>query len=130
MSGASPFPSLTATRDAGLLRRAILAGEFVLINVSQDEEDDEEGQGALTAEIDGFEALVMFTSEELAGEFVNGQEDLFGEDEQVEGIVVEGVALLDYLPEGYGVLVDPEFEQASVLDPALVAEVLGAEDGE
>lgn len=123
----SPFPSLTATRDVDSLRKVILAGEFVLISVSsgEDGDDDDDGYGALTAEIDGFEALVVFSSETLAGEFVNGQEDLFEDGEEVEGIVVEGDALLEYLPDGFGMLVDPEFDDASVIDPPLAKSILG-----
>ncbi|QDT07012.1 hypothetical protein K227x_54360 [Rubripirellula lacrimiformis] len=134
MATKSPFPALTESRNAESIRKAILAGEFVLISVADDEVADEGGDdeayGALTAEIEDFEALVVFTSEEIAGEFVNQQEDLFGEGEEVEGIVVEGNALLEYLPEGYGMLFDPEFEDASVVDPALAAEVLAGGDDE
>ncbi|TWU56434.1 hypothetical protein Poly51_23440 [Rubripirellula tenax] len=129
MSGKSPYPALTESRDAEAIRKLILAGEFVLISVEEEDEGNDDGEegsyGALTAEIDGFEALVVFTSEKIAGEFVNQQADLFGEGEEVEGIVVEGDALLEYLPEGFGMLVDPEFDDACVVDPALVIEVLG-----
>lgn len=126
----SPFASLIAIRDADSLRQLLLASEFVLISVSNaDEEgdDDDDGYGALTAEIDGFEALVVFTEEQLAGTFVRDQDDIFGEGEEVEGIVVEGDALLEYLPEGFGMLVNPEFEDASVIDPALAGEVLASD---
>lgn len=128
MSGTSPYPALTESRDAAAIRKLILSSEFVLISIEEEEsegDDSEEGSyGALTAEIEDFEALVVFTSEKIAGEFVNSQEDLFGEGEEVEGIVVEGDALLEYLPEGFGMLIDPEFDDACVIDPALTVEVL------
>lgn len=128
MSTTSQFASVVATRDAASLRQLILAGEYVLISVAseEDEAEEDDSYGALTAEIDGFEALVVFTSEEIAGTFVREQEDIFGEGEEVEGIVVEGDALLEYLPEGFGMLIDPELDDASVIDPALAVEVLGS----
>ncbi len=133
MPDSSPFPALTEARNAEEIRKLILAGEFVLISVVDETEDgeevdDEDSYGALTAEIDGFEALVVFTSEKIAGEFVNDQDDLFGDGEEVEGIVVEGDALLEYLPEGFGMLIDPEFEDACVIDPALATQVLANGD--
>lgn len=112
-----------ADRDAAKLRSLILASEFVLLSVSEDEED-EENVGALTAEIGDFEVLVAFTSEQNAGVFVREMGDLFEDEEGVDGVVVEGEALLEYLPEGFGLLLNPEVEDASVMDPALVTEIV------
>ena len=118
------FLDAIADRDAAAIRREMSGTEFVLISMSDGtEEDDDEGSGALTAEIDGHDALVVFTSEELAGQFVKDQDDLFEDSEEVEGLVVEGDALLEYLPEGFGMLIDPEVEEAAMIDPDLAAAV-------
>jgi excinuclease UvrABC helicase subunit UvrB len=92
--------------------------------MSDGSEEDEEGSGALTAEIDGEDALVVFTNETLAGQFVKEQEDLFEDSEEVEGLVVDGEALLEYLPEGFGMLIDPEVEESAMIEPELAAQVV------
>ena len=113
-----------ADRDAAAIRKEMAGAEYVLISMSDGTEDEEDGSGALTAEIDGEDALVVFTTEALAGEFVKEQEDLFEDSEEVEGLVVEGEALLEYLPEGFGMLIDPEVEESAMIDSALAAEVV------
>lgn len=126
MAGTSPFPKLVEDENVEGLRSQILSGEFVLISVSDEgESGEDEAYGALTAEIEeGYEALVVFTSEKIAGDFVNQQEDLFEDGEEVEGIVVEGDALLEYLPEGFGMLFDPEFDDNTcILNPVLAAKL-------
>ncbi len=127
MADLSPFPKLVEDENIDGLRSLLLSREFVLISVSDEGEGDaEDAYGALTAEIDaGYEALVVFTSEEIAGQFVNQQEDLFEDGEEVEGIVVEGDALLEYLPEGFGMLIDPEVEKSTcIVNPVLAAKLL------
>jgi len=106
------------------LHSKILASEFVLLSTSKAEDNEDENVGALTAEIGDFEVLVAFTSEENAGAFVQEMGELFGEDESVDGILVEGAAMLEYLPEGYGLLLDPELENSSIMDPRVTAEIL------
>jgi hypothetical protein len=106
------------------LHTKILASEFVLLSTSQSEDSEDENIGALTAEIEDFEVLVAFTSEENAGNFVQEMGELFAEDESVDGILVEGAAMLEYLPEGYGLLLDPELENASIMDPRMTADIL------
>ena len=111
-------------RDADQLRSLILAREFVMISVSGNEDDDDNSVGALTAELGDFEVLVVFTSEQNAGVFVREMSDLFENEEEVDGVVVDGDAVLEYLPEGYGILLDPEIEDVSLIDPTLAAEIL------
>ena len=50
--------------------------------------------------------------------------DLFSEDESVDGILVDGAAMLEYMPEGYGLLLDPELEPNSLMAPDVTAGVL------
>jgi hypothetical protein len=125
----SDFSKLFAAideRDAAQVRSLILANEFVLISISDGEDDDDENVGALTAEIGDFDVLVAFTSEENAGVFVGEMGELFEEEEGVDGVVVDGEALLEYLPDGFGLLLNPEVEDASIVDPTLAAEIASA----
>lgn len=124
------FLDAIAEGDPAEIRKMMAGAEFVLISMSDgtEGESEDEGSGALTAEIEGQEALVVFTSEELAGQFVNEQEDLFEDTEEVEGLVVEGDALLQYLPEGFGMLIDPEFDGAAMIDPDLAAQIAALEE--
>ena len=110
-------------RDASQLRSLMLAREFVMISISGDE-DDNDSVGALKAELGDFEVLVVFTSEQNAGVFVREMGELFENEEEVDGVVVEGDAVLEYLPEGFGMLLNPEIESASLIDPMLAAEIL------
>lgn len=125
----SQISEAVAERDVASLRTVLLGHEFVLISVS-DGTDDEENVGALTAELEGFDVLVAFTSESRAGEFVGEMDELFEDNEEVEGVVVEGDAMLEYLPEGYGILVDPEADGACVIEPTLASEVIGDSDSD
>ena len=110
-------------RNASQVRSLILAREFVMISISG-EEDDDDNVGALTAEMGDFDVLVVFTSEQNAGVFVREMGELFENEEEVDGVVVEGNAMLEYLPEGFGILLNPEIESACVIEPALAAEIL------
>jgi len=124
MSDSTALFDAIAERDASQVRSLISESDFFVISVSdQDGEDDE--VAAMTAEIGEFEALVAFTSEKAATTFVTEREDLFGDEEGVDGVLVEGTMLLEYLPEGFGLLLDPESEEASIIDPSLASEIAG-----
>ena len=106
------------------IHRKILASEFILLSTSKAGEDDDDNVGALTAELEEAEVLLAFTTEENAKTFVDGMADLFSEDESVDGILVDGAAMLEYMPEGYGLLLDPELEPNSLMAPDVTAGVL------
>ena len=108
-------------RDAKKANSLIQAGEFVLLSTSGDGEDDGDN-GAMIAEIEGVEMLVVFSEEKSAGDFVRDNGDLFEGDDEVDGMVVDGGALLDYMPDEFGILLDPQEDEALVIDPALIAE--------
>jgi hypothetical protein len=114
-----------ASRDAATLHRLIVQRQFVLVSVGDDQEDGD-GMGALTAEIDHHDVMVAFTSETLAGEFVAGMTDLFGQEDEVQGFIVDGESLLEYLPSAYGLLLNPETSAIGLIDAALIGEVLSA----
>lgn len=118
----SDIATATTQRDASRLSSLINASEFIMISIAEGDQQ-EEAVGALTAEVSGFEVLVAFTTEENAGEFVRAQGELFEDGEDVDGVVVEGGALLDHLPEGYGLLVDPETDAAALIEPSLAEEI-------
>jgi hypothetical protein len=124
----SPLQDAVLEGDARLLRQLLLASEFVLLSTVQSEEDPDLNVGAITAEIEDIEVLIAFTSERTAGDFVQENGDLFASDESVDGVVVDGAALLDYLPDGFGILMDPESDGAIVIEPGLLHDVkeLGA----
>lgn len=104
-----------AEGDASKLRDVIRANRFFLINIQHEGEGEEE-MGALTADVDDKPVLVVFSSEGHAEQFVNEVSDMFEESDEVQGFVVDGEALLDYLPEDYGLLFDAESEDAQYVD--------------
>jgi hypothetical protein len=113
-----------AAGDADQTRLLLIASEFILIRVNE-EEDDDENFGALTADVDGTDVLVAFTSEQTASDFISQMgEELFDKEEEIDGFVVDGETLLDYLPENFGVLIDPEHENTAVLTAELVKRIL------
>ena len=85
------IPDAILERDAKRISELILAAEFVLLNTVVGEDEDDSNVGAMTAEIEDMEVLVVFSEENSAGEFVRENGDLFEEDEEVEGVVVEGI---------------------------------------
>jgi hypothetical protein len=119
----SPLQDAVLEGDARLLRQLLLTSEFVLLSTAQSEEDPDLNVGAITAEIEDIEVLIAFTSEKTAGEFVQESGDLFASDESVDGVVVDGEALLEYLPDGFGILMDPESDSAIVIEPGLLRDV-------
>jgi len=108
------YATAIEAKDAAALRALILASDFILINVPG-EDDDEEGMGALTADIDDTPVLVAFSTEDHAGTFVGAMSDMFDEVDEVHGFLVEGDALLEYLPEDYGLLIDPETDDIQLI---------------
>lgn len=115
-----------ANRDAKALRSEVVGMEFILINVQEEDDDEDDGMGALTADVDDQPVLVAFTSEKHAERFVTAMAEIFEGSDEVQGFVVEGDALLEYLPEDYGILFDPETADAQFVDPTFARELLKA----
>ncbi len=114
-----------AEREAKKLKSLIESHEFIVLSTAS--EDGDEPEGAFTAQIEEMEALVVFSSEEIAEGFVESSSDLFGDDEEVEGILVAGPALLEFLPVDFAVLLDPETDNAVILEPKLIEEIKASE---
>ena len=121
MKNSNELGEAIAERDRAEIRRLILQTDFIVISVDTDE--TEESVAPLTAEIQDFEVLMAFTSEQTAGRFVDAMSELFSEEEEVEGTLVEGATLLESLPEGFGLLLDAESDHAGLIDPALAKEL-------
>ena len=115
-------------RDAVLVRQLFDAAEFVLLTVSDEEEDeDEEGASVFSTDMDGMDLLVAFTNEQAAGDFVRSMEEIYEEGDEIEGYVLDGDALLDYMPPEHGVYLNPESDDSLVIDHDLIQLVQKAE---
>lgn len=110
-----------AERDLSEIHSLIKNNEFILLSTAQEDQGGHEG--AFIADIDGMEALMVFSSNEVAKQFVDESSDSISPDEEIGGIIIEGEALLDYLPEHYGILLDAECDSALIIEPELVQQV-------
>jgi hypothetical protein len=99
--------------------------DFTLIEEWDDDVEMEDGaKGAMILEVDGYPALLAFTSQQCAGDFVAAMPDLVGDDGTAPGFVVGGDSLFEYLPDGYGLILNPETEkECEVLSPDLAAQI-------
>lgn len=109
-------------RDAVLVRQLFDTVEFVLLSSSEEgqQEDDDEGVNVFSADLDGMPVLVAFTNEEAATEFVHSVESGYNEGDEIEGYVLDGGALLEYMPPEHGLLLNAESEDAMLIDPELL----------
>ncbi|WP_182867356.1 SseB family protein [Rhodopirellula sp. JC639] len=107
-------------RDAVLVRQLFGAAEFVLLTMSDEEDDDEEGANVFSTDLDGMHLVVAFTSEQTAGDFVHSMEEYYEEGDEIEGYVLDGDALLQYMPPEHGLFLNPESEQSLVIDHDLL----------
>ena len=116
-------------RDAVLVRQLFDTAEFVLLTMSEEEDDDDEEEGAnvFSTDLDGMDLLVAFTNEQAAGDFVHSMEDIYEEGDEIEGYVLDGDALLQYMPPEHGLYLNPESDDSLVIDHDLIELVLKAE---
>jgi hypothetical protein len=114
-------------RDAVLVRQLFDTAEFVLLTVSDEGDDDEEGANVFSTDMDGMDLLVAFTNEQAAGDFVRSMEEIYEEGDEIEGYVLDGDALLDYMPPEHGVFLNPESDDSLVIDHELIQLVQKAE---
>lgn len=114
-------------RDAVLVRQLFDSAEFVLLTMSDEEDDDEEGANVFSTDLDGMDLVVAFTNEQAAGDFVHSMEDIYEEGDEIEGYVLDGDALLEYMPPEHGLYLNPESEDSLVIDYELLELVAKAE---
>lgn len=107
--------------DAVSACELIVNGEFTLFELI--DEDDEEGQATMTADVEDYQALVAFTNEELAAEFAGAMPDFFSDEEEVPAFLIDGGSLLNQLPEGFGILLNPETEETVILPPDFIERI-------
>jgi len=124
----SPLHQAVSENDPNAVRTLLLGREFVLLSTTVGDQGDDGEFGAVTAELGNLEVLLAFSSEQAAGQFVHDSSDLFEEDEEVDGLVVDGSAMLEQIPQGFGILLDTETDDALVIEPGLLAENGGASE--
>jgi hypothetical protein len=113
--------------DAGEVARWIAQRDFTLVETPED--SDGEGKAALIADVDDCPMLVAFTSESQAALFARAMPELLDADGKLPAFVVYGQSFLANLPEGCGVLLDPETDDCVVIPPDLIDAVRAAGDG-
>lgn len=89
--------------------------QFTLVSLS----NDEDSLSAMILETEEFPALVAFMSSEHAEEFVDSIADQI-EGEEVDLFEVSGEDLLTPLAKEFGLLINPESDDAVMIEPALL----------
>ena len=89
--------------------------QFTLVSLS----NDEESLSAMILETDEFPALVAFLSSEHAEQFVDSISDQI-EGEEVDLFEVAGEDLLFPLSSEFGLLINPESDDAVMIEPKLL----------
>ena len=108
-------------RDAAKIAALIANADFTLIETPEDSADD--GKAALSVEVDGYPAIVAFTSEDYASIYVDEEPDLLESDGTVPAFVVGGTDFLAFLSDGFGAILNPHSDNCVVLPPNLIAQV-------
>lgn len=97
--------------------------EFILIEISSENSDENqeivETTSALTVEIDGFLALVAFTSHQYV-ELFSEESEMFEENETIPCFVLTGAELVSLLPPKLGILFNPDSDDCFLMDPEVL----------
>lgn len=112
-------------KDKAAVLEWIHAENFTLVSLT----DEEESLSAMVLETDDFPALVAFLGTELAEEFVDSISDQI-EGDEVELFEVAGVDLLPPLDRSFGLLINPESDDAVIIEPGLLHDDEADEDDE
>lgn len=107
--------------DVAEAARLIADQKFTLIELP--DESDEEGHAIVSAEVDGQPGIVAFTSSDHAGVFAGSIPELAGDDGDVLGVLVDGDGIFAYLPEGFGLLLNPESDNPYFLSPEFIGQI-------
>lgn len=94
--------------------------ELWLINAT----DDEEEIAPLCADVDGYETVVCFLSLEDSQRFAEENPSLLDNDDELPLFAVHGQDLLENLPDEMGLVINPESEDAIMLDHGCAADLL------
>ena len=104
------------------IARLFPAHSFTLIELA-DESEDEGGMAALTAEVEDFLVLVVFTSNEHVEQFAEKVPDMFESEDEIPGFTANGTELMNCLPDDFGILFNPESSDCFVLSPAVIEQL-------
>jgi hypothetical protein len=113
--------------DAAEIAKLLRQVEFMVAEAP--EESDGDDKAGLVVEVDNFPAMAVFTSDEHARTFAETDPDLLDADGTMPAFVVPGTDLLAYLPEEFGLLLNPESDECAVVSPDLMMRVRNAEAG-
>jgi hypothetical protein len=107
--------------DKQAIDRWIRNEQFTLVALAEEDgESEEEGAlSALVVETEEFPAVVAFMSSEDAQRFVDSIADQI-EGESVNLFEVDGDALLQPMSEDFGLLINPESDDAIMIEPRLL----------
>lgn len=109
--------------DPSAIAQLIHQQQFTLIEESSSSFG---GRTPLSVDMDGWPALVAFTSPDNVGKFAGRVPELLGADGRLPTYAVGGTDFLRQLPDGFGVLLNPETNECAVIPPALADRVKGA----
>ena len=101
--------------DKDAIMTWIRGEQFTLVSLS----NDEDSLSAMILETEEFPALVAFMSSDHAEEFVDSIADQI-EGEEVDLFEVSGEDLLTPLAKEFGLLINPESDDAVMIEPALL----------
>lgn len=106
--------------DAAEIGRFLRGQEFTLIEAASHEDG---GKSPLVGDINDVPVLVAFTSSQHAAQYASKYPDTLDEQGLLPAFVVGGENLLEFLPQGFGVIFNPEAAEAETgaIDPDLVA---------
>jgi|GEM_PF-3100569 hypothetical protein len=107
-----------ADNDLPLLYSLVTKNEFILLSSSKDEQGRHDG--AFIVEIDDMEALLVFTENDIAKQFVEGANASAEDPEEIDGIYIEGPALIDYLPSDYAIMLDADCDNTLIIEPGII----------
>ena len=114
--------------DKQAIDRWIRNEQFTLVALAEDADSEEEGAlSALVVETEDFPAVVAFMSSEDAQRFVDSIADQI-EGETVNLFEVDGDALLQPMSEDFGLLINPESDDAIMIEPSLLRQDDESED--
>lgn len=104
--------------DREAIDRWIRSETFTLVALAA-EEGEEDALAALVVETEAFPAVVAFMDTESASQFVDSISDQI-EGDSVDLFEVDGDALLRPMSEEFGLIINPESEEAIMIDPDLL----------
>jgi hypothetical protein len=104
--------------DAAAVAQWFVERNVTLVETPQNSDDD--SKAALTAELDDFAVLVAFSSDEHVAVFAGQMPEVLAADGKLPAFVVFGPSFLATLPDGFGVLLNPETDDCVVIAPDLM----------